>query len=961
MDISSINWTARWIWYEPASKENSYMAARKSFVVDSAPAECLVTLSADTCYKFYVNGKLVCRGPVRGGGRYRYYDQVDIAPYLVLGKNVLAVLVHHYGFVNSRFLKSRAGFILQGQVSKGISLDTGSSGWKVIEGSAWFRPVVRSSIALAFPEVLDMRKMPEDWTEIGFDDSGWNTPYQIGGPPCEPWTHMLPRDIPFLAEYFGEIQPEFLSARKAETYPEVRTIDFGLTYSDDLNRACAYLFVFLRSRKDTRFDLPFAVEGKVAFFLDGKPVAERPPSADDPRSKWINPISLDIPQGTHQLLIKVFKESFMWAFSYAVPQIPELEFSGDGTHYTDHCDQWQVVGPFDGPGVHPPEAGIDLSASYPGMTGPVHWQATRSRLNVSRQVTCELPTTELSLPRQFPIAILAQPSGTCTTFTIDLGREITGFPYVEVESEEDGAVIDLAYSEFLQNNRVVSTQWVYDFADRVILKKGRQVYESSFWWKGFRYLQITARNVAGAIKISGVKVRQHHYPAKEVGSFECSDPLLNRIWQTGVYTLLCCMNDVYMDCPSREQSLYLGDLLVEQLVSFYTSGDRKLAKSAYHQFSRYQYSTGFFSAVSPGQTEKMDDIFVDQCLAFVGNLWNFYLFTGEAGVLDMFFPTIEKLIDGILKYKNADGLYQGITDRVFVDHVVFQPAHQDKTRINTGLNLVVYYTLLDAVRIAGAMGKFQDAARYTDLAEKLKEGIRQKLWCPKKGVFIEGMSEGKPMETVSVHSNVLAILYDVAPEEARESILNYIFDETKPVIRNYSPFFAYFVHRMFFKLNRPGKVLELVRKQWGEFYGQGFTTWPETFTGLYDSNCHAYSCTPNIDLSADILGIKPLQPGFVRFTVHPQLQELEWASGTVPTPAGAVAFSWKKDRGSYSLVLRVPPNTTGELTLPGGAGVQEWLKDGQPQPTGLLNHVLECPSGEHHITIETVEASSYIV
>jgi len=406
----------------------------------------VITLSADTGYKLYVNGKMVCRGPVRSGGRYRYYDQINLAPFLVVGENVLAVLVHHCGFTNFRFLKSRAGFILQGEVAEGISLNTGSSGWKAIEGGAWASPLVRSSICLAFPEVVDMRKMPEGWNRTGFDDSAWKAPYVIGRPPCEPWTDMLPRDIPFLTEHFGELIPQILSTRMAETYSEVRTIDFGLTFSDDLNRTCAYLLVFLRADRDLPFLFDFAADGEITFFLNGKPIVQNPPSSDNPRYKWINPVSLGLTQGVHQFIVKVFKESFRWTFSYAIPDSQGIEFSCDGNHYYSRCDRWQVIGSFDGPGRHPPEDTIDLSQQYLGIPGQARWQSATARYNVSRQVTCELPTTDIDIPKRFPICIPALSVGNCTTVTIDLGWEITGFPYIEIESEEDGAVLDLAYS-----------------------------------------------------------------------------------------------------------------------------------------------------------------------------------------------------------------------------------------------------------------------------------------------------------------------------------------------------------------------------------------------------------------------------------------------------------------------------------------------------------------------------------
>lgn len=942
-----MNWTAEWIWYGLESRENDYMLARRAFVLQTRPDRCAVSISADNRYKLYVNGNFVCRGPVRSGGKYQYYDEVDLAPFLRVGKNVLAVLVHHFGFSIPRLINGRAGFILQGAVADGgtgtLSLDTHERDWKVREGSAWTSPVVRASVCLAFPEVLDLRKLPEGWNRIEFDDSNWKAPYLIGRPPVKPWEIMLSRDIPFLTEHPAHLQPAILSVRKAAALATVHTVDFDLTqpFSGDFTRACGYLLLFLRAEAERELILTYTADGKVSFFLDGEERREK----DEGSSTGMKLLPLTLTGGEHRLLVKVVKESFQWTFSYTWPETPGLQFSGDGSHYSPQAADWQVISPFDGDTAHPPEQEIHLDHDYPGLNRRVRWQSIAARVNVARQLTWEEPAADLAVAKRFPLHIPACPAGECAVITLDLGREITGFPCLELESEQEGTVLDLGYNEVLEDGRVIPSQWVYNYADRVILKAGRQTYESAFWWKGFRYLQITARNTAGILKINSVTVREHHYPVGQAGSFTCSDPLLNRIWQTSAYTLLCCMNDAYVDCPSREQSLFLGDLLVESLVNFYAFGDQKLIENALRQCARYQYANGLFPGACPGYTHGMNDGYVDQSLAFIGTLWNYYRFTGQADILYELDSPIENLIEGIIKYQNPDGLIQGMPFNVFVDHAVFQPAGADPSSINTGLNMTLYQTLRDAARIAETLQKPARACRYVELGEKLKQGIQKCLWNSNDGIYMEGVRQGKPMEYGSIHTNCLAVLYDIAPPETWEAITDYIVDDSKPAAREASPYFYFFIHRMLFKMNRAGKVLENLRTRWGRFLAQGYTTWPETFNFPLDSKCHAYSCTPAIDLSGDILGIKPLEPGFTRFTLSPRLEELEWAEGKVPTPYGMIELSWHRENqpGRYKLRILVPPGTVGEMSLPA-----DWKIDRQEAKETNLTFT----AGEHQFGLE---------
>ena len=62
-------------------------------MLDAKPASFLVKVSADNRYKLYVNGMLVSAGPARGDTYYWNYETVDLAPYLMAGKNVVGAIV----------------------------------------------------------------------------------------------------------------------------------------------------------------------------------------------------------------------------------------------------------------------------------------------------------------------------------------------------------------------------------------------------------------------------------------------------------------------------------------------------------------------------------------------------------------------------------------------------------------------------------------------------------------------------------------------------------------------------------------------------------------------------------------------------------------------------------------------------------------------------------------------------
>src|ERR1700692_3138838 len=53
------------------------------------------------------------------------------------------------------------------------------------------------------------------------------------------------------------------------------------------------------------------------------------------------------------------------------------------------------------------------------------------------------------------------------------------------------------------------------------------------------------------------------------------------------------------------------------------------------------------------------------------------------------------------------------------------------------------------------------------------------------------------------------------------------------------------------------------------------------------SLCHGFSATPVYQLSTEVLGVAPLEPGCARVRIAPQPVDLDWARGVVPKHASA--------------------------------------------------------------------------
>ena len=214
-------WDARWIEL-PGSDPCAYGAYifRKVITLDEAPGSFPVLVSADNRYKLFVNGELVSLGPARCDIEHWTYEEVDLAPELKAGGNVIAALVWNEGprHAEAQFTL-RTAFIMQGADKTSEIVNTGDT-WKCAQDFS--RGVstagsVRGYSVVSPDEQIDMSRRIIGWEDISFDDSGWQnaaaisrgTPKQTVGIDCGKTWRLVPSALPQMemsAQRFGSVR-----------------------------------------------------------------------------------------------------------------------------------------------------------------------------------------------------------------------------------------------------------------------------------------------------------------------------------------------------------------------------------------------------------------------------------------------------------------------------------------------------------------------------------------------------------------------------------------------------------------------------------------------------------------------------------------------------------------------------------------------------------------------------------
>lgn len=214
--LTTESWNARWI-SVPDTDPHGYGVYyfRKDLEMASVPGKYVVLVTGDNRYKLYVNEELVSLGPARGDATHWNYETVDIAPYLKVGKNVVAALVYNEGEQKTESNVSvSTGFLLQG-IDEAKLFYTDNT-WKCIQDPA-YKPVRQSvpGYYVSGPgEEVDMHATIAGWNTAAVDTGSWKnaragmagTPKNFVGNSLSNAHALQPSAIPQLERRYQRLQ-----------------------------------------------------------------------------------------------------------------------------------------------------------------------------------------------------------------------------------------------------------------------------------------------------------------------------------------------------------------------------------------------------------------------------------------------------------------------------------------------------------------------------------------------------------------------------------------------------------------------------------------------------------------------------------------------------------------------------------------------------------------------------------
>jgi len=99
---------AKMIWTHDGGV-NTYAVFKREFDINSVSEDSVLKICADSEYAVYLNGQFVNCGQYDDFPNLKYYDTLNIAEYLICGKNKLTIYAYHQGKSTFQYSCGRAG------------------------------------------------------------------------------------------------------------------------------------------------------------------------------------------------------------------------------------------------------------------------------------------------------------------------------------------------------------------------------------------------------------------------------------------------------------------------------------------------------------------------------------------------------------------------------------------------------------------------------------------------------------------------------------------------------------------------------------------------------------------------------------------------------------------------------------------------------------------------------------
>jgi alpha-L-rhamnosidase len=865
----------RWVWLPNEGDPTQAVPAgtryfRKTFVLDSVASieQARLYLAADNNAQVFVNGQ-----PLTGAVGFPQAAAFDVKDALQAGPNVFAIAVRNEGD-----RANPAGLL-------GVAVMTYADG---------------KTQAVRFDESSKCAPQAADgWQTVAFDDTGWETVVAFANNGDQPWGEVRLSSLTLRAPvYLRGTFETTKSVRRATALVSAMGLatvsingqsigeDYFVPGWTDYRRRIYYVQydVTDRMRRGENVIAGMVADGWFAGYVGyGR---QRDHYGRDVRLAV--QLHVEYADGSRQMVVS----DANWKVSTG-PTL-DADFLMGQTY-----DARRELTGWDRPGY-------DDSAWQPVVTGTPFSPQIQAYPGVTVKVFKEFSPVRITEPAK-------------GVYVFDMGTNLAGVARLKVRGKPGDTVV-LRFAERLNPDGTIYTTNLRSAraTDTYVCKgQGLEIWQPRFTFHGFQYVEVTGYpGVPGKDAITAVELTSS---TPVVGSFACSDPMLNQLYHNICQTQRANFIDVPTDCPQRDERLgWTGDAQVYIAAACYNTDVQAFFTKWLTDLADAQRDDGQFPKFAPIPPKMAgDDGGPGWADAGVICPWTIYQVYGDRRLLERHYEGMKRFI-AFCKKRSTDELLPPRQFHCFGDWLNINDNTPNEVIY---MSYFAYSTYLTA-RAAEALDKTDEARQYDALCEQIKAAFN------KAYVDDDGKISGD-----SQTAYVLALAHDILEgrrkQQAAEHLIRKIRDNNWHLSTGFLG--TKDLMHVLSKIGRYDVAYRLLHNEtfpsWGFAIKHGATSIWERWNGWtpehgfadpgMNSFAHyAYGAVGQW-MFENIGGIRTDEPGFGHIVLSPRLDEtLTWADVRYTSIRGPIVSRWEKADGVLEWEVQIPANTTATVAVP---------------------------------------------
>ena len=505
----------------------------------------------------------------------------------------------------------------------------------------------------------------------------------------------------------------------------------------------------------------------------------------------------------------------------------------------------------------------------------------------------------------------------------DCGVNSAGWIRMTVRGER-GTEVRLRHAELLNDDGTLNTSpnQNAEATDTYILRGGEaETFEPKFTYHGFRYFEIFGSPTLP--EIVSVKACVVHSDVEPIGSFHCSNDLINKIHQNILRGQLSNLMSIPTDCTQRdERHGWLGDAHLIAEESMFDFDMAAFFAKFLRDIRNAQKDDGSLPDAVPPYTGRLFPADPAWSSAYITIAWYVYWIYGDLEVLEDHFEMMRKYV-AFLKSHAEGNVIKALGK--YGDWCPPGSIAPKRTPVELTATWYYYQDTLLLSRIARALNKEKDYTELSGLAEDIRHAFNSMFLIGNEyAVNRFAPVDRSPGQT----SNALPLYLNMVPPEKEELVLGrllhsvieeqdfhldtgilgtrYLLD----VLTNYGH--ADVAYKVASQRTYPG---------WGYMVEEGATTlwerWEKITGGGMNSHNHIMLGSVDAWFYRALAGISCLKPGWTEISIKPHLVEgLDFAQAEVKTVKGTVRVFWRKVERSLSIAFSIPVGCVVQIYLP---------------------------------------------